>query len=642
MSRDAEPSAHILLLLETGTIRVPLRGPTISLGTAADAAVGVLGAGVDPQHAVIQQDGERFEIFDLQSGSGTRVNGERVEAALLRHGDLIEVGPVRLVFMSGGPAPALQMPAATLELAPPPDPAQGALRARLAGLASSGARGPAGPGPLEAGPDPAPQAHRAEWPSEPFGAVLLAALRRTPPVLISAAVHGALALLLSLFTMPERPPGRVAPVEARVETAPAVVEAPDWVTAPAPDVEADPLPVETDVEAEESPHSPQVEEPTGTEGDQAPGEAPGPFRSDPALGPGRLGGGGLPAGGLGTALRRRASSLDALRSSGLDLVFVIDSTGSMGRALALAAAEIGRMIVLLDAIVPSFRLGMVTYRDHGDEYLVREERLRPDAYRIVHFLDGIRAEGGGDLPEAVDAGLERAIRGSAWSPRARRIVILVGDAPPHPRGIQVALDLARDFGRSGGVIHTLVVPTQGFGVRGPEKETAAQFARIAAAAGGTSRPLEGGAELTRIVVAAALRLEDEREADELIRAADQDFRRRQWSARLLAADHETLRRHLSRREPPPALLREIADRPWPALLPLFLALAADPGAPARARSACLVALARTVRAAAPESEAAAALYRENAESLLAHPERLRRLLAAAGFATSFPALVAPR
>jgi hypothetical protein len=46
----------------------------------------------------------------------------------------------------------------------------------------------------------------------------------------------------------------------------------------------------------------------------------------------------------------------------------------------------------------------------------------------------LRADGGGDMPEAVFAGLVTATQELSWRAHARRIAVLVGDAPPHGVG----------------------------------------------------------------------------------------------------------------------------------------------------------------------------------------------------------------
>jgi pSer/pThr/pTyr-binding forkhead associated (FHA) protein len=54
--------------------------------------------GMSRQHAAIEFSGSGFRLRDLGSTNGTRVNGAAVQAALLRHGDRIEIGGRRFVL----------------------------------------------------------------------------------------------------------------------------------------------------------------------------------------------------------------------------------------------------------------------------------------------------------------------------------------------------------------------------------------------------------------------------------------------------------------------------------------------------------------------------------------------------------------
>ncbi len=119
----------------------------------------------------------------------------------------------------------------------------------------------------------------------------------------------------------------------------------------------------------------------------------------------------------------------------LDVVFCLDCTGSMGD-------EIDRLKATIDSVArrlaqlqgsPRVRLGLVKYRDRGDDYVVQKDDLTPELATFREALSGAYASGGGDYPEDVQAGLAAAVDEIGWdrSPTAARIVFLVGDAPPH-------------------------------------------------------------------------------------------------------------------------------------------------------------------------------------------------------------------
>ena len=65
--------------------------------------------------------------------------------------------------------------------------------------------------------------------------------------------------------------------------------------------------------------------------------------------------------------------------------------------------------------------------------MVRTHPLTDDIDAVYAKLREFRAEGGGDLPESVNEGLDAAVRDMKWSgdERTLKIIFLVGDAPPH-------------------------------------------------------------------------------------------------------------------------------------------------------------------------------------------------------------------
>lgn len=128
-------------------------------------------------------------------------------------------------------------------------------------------------------------------------------------------------------------------------------------------------------------------------------------------------------------------SLDSLDA--LDLAFVVDTTGSMGSLLASAKQQmIAMMEALAGAAAVNLRLGVVEYRDHPpqDEMVYRVHGFEGDLSRAQSIINTLEANGGGDTPEAVLDGVLAACRELRWRAHARRIVVLVGDAPPHGAG----------------------------------------------------------------------------------------------------------------------------------------------------------------------------------------------------------------
>jgi hypothetical protein len=127
----------------------------------------------------------------------------------------------------------------------------------------------------------------------------------------------------------------------------------------------------------------------------------------------------------------------------LDLLFMIDTTGSMGDELEYLQVELADVIAeIRDNIGQSFkiRLSVNFYRDHGDEYLVREFPFTEDIDTALADLAAQNYDGGGDFPEAVSEALDSTIHGHDWSPSAvSRLAFLVLDAPPHESAPDLSL-----------------------------------------------------------------------------------------------------------------------------------------------------------------------------------------------------------
>ncbi|MHC4812849.1 MAG: vWA domain-containing protein [Planctomycetota bacterium] len=136
-----------------------------------------------------------------------------------------------------------------------------------------------------------------------------------------------------------------------------------------------------------------------------------------------------------------------LYSAGLELVICIDSTGSMQPTIDAVADALGQMVDILDGISPKFRLGVVHYKDRDDFGRIGAKVIVPLAKNVGAArkrLVRLRAVGGGDLPEAVDGGLELALGPKMkWNIEANKVVILIGDAPPHAANASKCVDLAR-------------------------------------------------------------------------------------------------------------------------------------------------------------------------------------------------------
>jgi hypothetical protein len=115
----------------------------------------------------------------------------------------------------------------------------------------------------------------------------------------------------------------------------------------------------------------------------------------------------------------------ALSILDLDLVFVMDTTGSMRAELQDLQANLVGVIRVLHRLASSLRVGFVAFKDRGDEYLTLVHPLEPmegaNVDRIVAFVHSLSADGGGDDPEPIDVALEQAVE-MPWRAHSRVVV----------------------------------------------------------------------------------------------------------------------------------------------------------------------------------------------------------------------------
>jgi len=119
----------------------------------------------------------------------------------------------------------------------------------------------------------------------------------------------------------------------------------------------------------------------------------------------------------------------------IDVVFVLDTTGSMGGLIQAAKEKIwaiANTLALADP-APDIRMGLVGYRDRTDEYITKSTRLTDDLDAVYTELMTFQANGGDDTPESVNQALHEAVAKMKWrdGDDTYRVIFLVGDAPPH-------------------------------------------------------------------------------------------------------------------------------------------------------------------------------------------------------------------
>jgi hypothetical protein len=116
----------------------------------------------------------------------------------------------------------------------------------------------------------------------------------------------------------------------------------------------------------------------------------------------------------------------------LELVLALDTTQSMHDDLPVLRDHLVETLQPLVDGYDSFRIGFMLYRDYLEEYLVRKYDFVETWELVQDRLNRIRVAGGKDIPEAVYEALWASLQGFSWEAEDR-VIILIGDAPPHPR-----------------------------------------------------------------------------------------------------------------------------------------------------------------------------------------------------------------
>ena len=189
----------------------------------------------------------------------------------------------------------------------------------------------------------------------------------------------------------------------------------------------------------------------------------------------------------------------------LDLVFAIDSTGSMGEVISSVEDNVEALARTIASTSSNYRFALVDYKDdpaNDSSYQARvDSGFTTDVDGFAAAVRTITADGGGDTPESVYSGVMTAL-GLPWRDGVRKSVIAIGDAPgkdPEPvTGFSQAAVRAKALA---------VDPAQVYAVQvGSDAETKTFLTSLATATGGSftaaSNTDEFVATLKKAIVAA--------------------------------------------------------------------------------------------------------------------------------------------
>ena len=125
-----------------------------------------------------------------------------------------------------------------------------------------------------------------------------------------------------------------------------------------------------------------------------------------------------------------ARSLPQTRT--VDLAFILDTTGSMSEEITAVKATIQKVAAQLAGSNTKVRVGLVEYKDRGEEIHTRTFNFTSDLGAFQKRINDVRASGGGDHAEDAIAGVRDGLNKLQWSDNSvARMAFVIGDAPPH-------------------------------------------------------------------------------------------------------------------------------------------------------------------------------------------------------------------
>ena len=122
-------------------------------------------------------------------------------------------------------------------------------------------------------------------------------------------------------------------------------------------------------------------------------------------------------------------------NAAVDIAFVVDTTGSMGGAIGSVKSAAVQLVNSVTALTTSARFALVDYRDFPEraasyDYPAKlDQDFTADAVTINSAIQALSLGWGGDWPETMYSGISAAFD-LTWRPGAKKMVIVLADAPP--------------------------------------------------------------------------------------------------------------------------------------------------------------------------------------------------------------------
>ena len=111
-------------------------------------------------------------------------------------------------------------------------------------------------------------------------------------------------------------------------------------------------------------------------------------------------------------------------------MFIQDTTASQQPYIDTSVARCKDICLALQGSgqldkVEGLQLAVIAFRDHGDEYVTNDfGGFTNNVETVISNLNSLAAHGGGDLPEATTAALDKALK-LKWREDAAKIAVLI-------------------------------------------------------------------------------------------------------------------------------------------------------------------------------------------------------------------------
>lgn len=122
--------------------------------------------------------------------------------------------------------------------------------------------------------------------------------------------------------------------------------------------------------------------------------------------------------------------------NGLDLCFIVDTTGSMGDDIENAKENMASILEHLAAKTENYRVALIDYRDYPERSNESEDYpykiqlyFTSNNESITDAINGLDLGNGGDSEETVYSALMSAVK-LDWRSDAKKVIIILGDAAP--------------------------------------------------------------------------------------------------------------------------------------------------------------------------------------------------------------------